>query len=208
MGTEIYGSIEFRHPGVGTDYYEGEPWVAAMDLWPLYDQSDYNAFGLLFGVRNNAGFHPVAADRGLPHDLSSTVRAQLGTPVADGEMSGATWVSWAQLAALDPTGLPGGFVGRLTWSKPTLPALRHRRLVPAQWPDDVLATTGPPPAGWDPACRPLDWTADNGMQCRYEPLRASTVLGPGTGWPHVFAVMKALADRFGDDAVRLVVAFD
>jgi hypothetical protein len=39
-------------------------------------------------------------------------------------------------------------------------------------------------------------------------LTAGTVLGPETHWPHVFAVMKALADRFGDDGVRLVVAFD
>jgi len=39
-------------------------------------------------------------------------------------------------------------------------------------------------------------------------LTAGTVLGPETHWPHVFAVTKALADRFGDDCVRLVVAFD
>lgn len=208
MGTEIYGSIEFRHPGVGTDYYEGESWVAAMDLWPLYDQSDYAAFGLLFGARNDAGFQPVAAGRGLPDDLSSTVRTQLGPSVANGEMAGATWVTWAQLADLDPTCLPGGFVGRVSWSTPALPSLRRRQLVPAQWPADVLAVTGPPPPGWDPAHGPLDWTADSGLQCRYEPVHAAALLGPGTGWPHVFAVMKALADRFGAEAVCLVVAFD
>ncbi|NRQ34637.1 hypothetical protein HII36_22770 [Nonomuraea sp. NN258] len=33
-------------------------------------------------------------------------------------------------------------------------------------------------------------------------------LGPGTGWEHVFAVMRALAGRFGPDGVRLVVWFD
>lgn len=43
--------------------------------------------------------------------------------------------------------------------------------------------------------------------CAYEPLTVGAV-GPETHWPHVFAVMKALADRFGDDGVRLVVAFD
>jgi hypothetical protein len=207
MGTEIYGSIEFRHPGVGTDYYEGEPWVAAMDLWPLYDQSDYAAFGLLFGVRNYAGFQPLAAGRGLPNDLSGTVRAQLESSVARGDMDGATWVTWAQLAGLDPALLPGRYVGRVSWSQPAS-GLSHGQLVPARWPDDVLATTGPPPPGWDPAHGPLDWTADNGLRCRYEPMRTDVLLGPGTGWPHVFAVMKALADRFGDDAVRLVVAFD
>ncbi|GAA1394604.1 hypothetical protein ACFQZ4_25090 [Catellatospora coxensis] len=38
------------------------------------------------------------------------------------------------------------------------------------------------------------------------PSRAE-VIGPGSGWEHVFAVMKALAGRFGDEGVRLVVHF-
>ncbi|MGW7404040.1 hypothetical protein ACWGI9_09910 [Streptomyces sp. NPDC054833] len=140
MSTDIHGGIEFRHPGVDTDYYEGEPWVAAMDLWPLYDETDYAAFGCLFGVRNYAGFQPLAPDRGLPVDLSSGMRAKLGPWVAAGDLYGASWVSWAELAS------------------------PHRRI--------------------------------------------GAVLGPETHWPHVFAVMKALAGRFGDDGVRLVVAFD
>ncbi|MYS46917.1 hypothetical protein GTY23_38200 [Streptomyces sp. SID5998] len=57
MSTDVHGGIEFRHPHADTDYYDGEPWVAAMDLWPLYDETDYAAFGCLFGVRNYAGFH-------------------------------------------------------------------------------------------------------------------------------------------------------
>jgi hypothetical protein len=139
MGTDIHGGIEFRHPHAGTDYYDGEPWVTAMDLWPLYDETDYAAFGCLFGVRNYAGFQPLAPDRGLPVDLSSGMRAQLEPWVAAGHMHGASWISWTELASINPT-------------------------------------TGP--------------------------------LGPGTHWPHVFAVMKALAGRFGDGGVRLVVAFD
>jgi hypothetical protein len=74
VSTDIHGGIEFRHPGAGTDYYDGEPWVAAMDLWRLYDETDYAAFGCLFGVRNEAGFQPLAPDRGLPADLSSGIR--------------------------------------------------------------------------------------------------------------------------------------
>jgi hypothetical protein len=46
------------------------------------------------------------------------------------------------------------------------------------------------------------------VRCTYEPLTAGVVLGEGTHWPHVFSVMKALAGRFGEDGVRLVVAFD
>ncbi|MFE3032092.1 hypothetical protein ACFXKY_10605 [Streptomyces canus] len=141
MGTDIHGGIEFRHPPVGTDYYDGEPWVKAMDLWPLYDERDYAAFGLLFGVRNHAGFQPLAAGRGLPPDLSSALHSELGSWVSPGDMDGASWVCWAELAS------------------------------------------------------------------PYDPLTINSVLGPTTHWPHVFAVMRALAGRFGDDGVRLVAAF-
>ncbi|WP_406394407.1 hypothetical protein OG806_30360 [Streptomyces sp. NBC_00882] len=93
MSTDIHGGIEFRHPGVGTDYYDGEPWVFAMDLWPLYDETDY------------AGFRPVAPGRGLPVDLSSAMRSQVESCVEAGELDGATWVSWAELASIDRDGL-------------------------------------------------------------------------------------------------------
>lgn len=40
MRTDIHARIEFRHPGTGTDYDDGEPWVAAIDLRSLYDETD------------------------------------------------------------------------------------------------------------------------------------------------------------------------
>ncbi|RPE41168.1 hypothetical protein EDD90_4248 [Streptomyces sp. Ag109_O5-1] len=106
MGTDIYGGIEFRHPYAGTEDYDGEPWVTAMDLWPLYDETDYTAFGLLFGVRNYAGFRPLAPGRGLPADLSSNMRSELCSWIDQGEMGSASWVSWAEIASIDPATAP------------------------------------------------------------------------------------------------------
>ncbi|MEU0072117.1 hypothetical protein ABZ027_21600 [Streptomyces sp. NPDC006332] len=207
MSTDIHGGIEFRHPGVGTDYYDGEPWVAAMDLWPLYDETDYAAFGCLFGVRNYAGFQPLASDRGLPVDLSSGMRSQLGPRVAAGDLYGATWVSWAELASMGRATAPDHFIGRLTWCTKSLPSTLHQQLVSDSWPSEALSAVGAPPADLRSATGRVEWTTDEVM-CAYEPLTVGAVLGPETHWPHVFAVMKALADRFGDDGVRLVVAFD
>ncbi|MFF2773874.1 hypothetical protein ACFVU3_03120 [Streptomyces sp. NPDC058052] len=207
MSTDIYGGIEFRHPGAGTDYYDGEPWVAAMDLWPLYDETDYASFGCLFGVRNDAGFRPLAAGRGLPPDLSGGLRTQLEPWAEAGELHGATWVSWGEIAGLDPASAPGHYAGRLTWSAESLPSRLNQRLVPGRWPPEVLAEVGPPPAGLDRSAGPSEWRS-GGLRCRYEPLTAGVLLGPGSAWSHVFAVMKALAGRYGDEAVRLVVAFD
>ena len=53
----------------------------------------------------------------------------------------------------------------------------------------------------------MKWDAD-GLRFEYQRLTVGNVLGAETHWPHVFAVMRALAGRFGDDAVRLVVVFD
>ncbi|RPF20341.1 hypothetical protein [Myceligenerans xiligouense] len=39
--TDIYGGIEVRHPGAGTDWYDGEPWVKAMDLYPLLGDASW-----------------------------------------------------------------------------------------------------------------------------------------------------------------------
>jgi hypothetical protein len=91
VGTDIYGGIEYRHPGVGSDRYQGDTWLTAISLWPLYDQTDYAAFACLFGVRNHAGFTPLAADRGLPGDLSAGLRAERGPSVAAGDMQHASW---------------------------------------------------------------------------------------------------------------------
>ncbi|MEU1181565.1 hypothetical protein ABZ464_28765 [Streptomyces sp. NPDC005820] len=207
MSTGIHGGIEFRHPGADTDYYDGEPWVAAMDLWPLYDQTDYAAFGCLFGVRNYAGFQPLAPDRGLPVDLSRGMRSQLELWVAAGDLHGASWVSWAELASLDPATTPDHFIGRLTWHTKSLPSILHQQLVPDPWPSEALAAVGTPPPDLHSTRGRVEWNTAEVM-CVYEPLTVGAVLGPETHWPHVLAVMKALAGRFGDDGVRLVVAFD
>jgi len=66
---------------------------------------------------------------------------------------------------------------------------------------------GLPPTDSHSASERIEWTTRD-LVCAYEPLTIKSVLGPTTHWPHVFAVMKALAGRFGDDGVRLVVAFD
>ncbi|NNN34398.1 hypothetical protein HLK59_29355 [Streptomyces sp. S3(2020)] len=207
MSTDIHGGIEFRHPSVGTDYYEGEPWVGAMDLWPLYDETDYASFGCLFGVRNYAGYPPLAAERGLPADMSSALRERLQPWVADGHLAEATWVSWAEIAGMDPATTPEHYIGRLTWSSRAQPALLHQQLVPAQWPPELVAAVGPRPRELEGRDHYVEWQTGD-LHYQYESLTAGSILGPRSHWPHVFAVMKALADRFGEDAVRLVVAFD
>lgn len=95
MGADIHGFIECR--ARWTDP-EGA-WSAAVDLDLLYLGRNYDAFGCLFGVRNHAGFVPLAAERGLPESLSEAART-------DFDEWGATahspsWIGWNELKCVD-----------------------------------------------------------------------------------------------------------
>ncbi len=67
---------------------------------------------------------------------------------------------------------------------------------------------GTPPSGASPVEAPAGRWEVSGATLEYRPVTRRDVLGPGTGWEHVFAVMQALAGRFGPGGVRLVVWFD
>ena len=95
MGTDISGYIECRERPLRPD--ASGTWRAAIDLDLLYGDRDYDAFGCLFGVRNYATFRPLAAGRGLPRDLSDTVRQA----AESWEHHDATWISWAEVARVD-----------------------------------------------------------------------------------------------------------
>jgi hypothetical protein len=57
LGTDIHGYIEVKLDYDGT---LEEHWQAAINLFWLYEGSDYDAFGCFFGVRNYANFRPIA----------------------------------------------------------------------------------------------------------------------------------------------------
>ncbi|MFF4123438.1 hypothetical protein ACFYYP_07940 [Microbispora rosea] len=75
-------------------------------------------------------------------------------------------------------------------------------------PDEVVERYGMPPLGASPVGAPAGRWEVSGQTLEYDPVTRPDVLGPGTGWEHVFAVMRALAQRFGPEGVRLVVWFD
>ena len=99
MGTDIAGAIECRLPGTDSEMEGRRGWQFAIDLGLLYDERDYDSFGCLFGVENFANFAPIATPQGMPDDASGDVLqaiAEFGE-----EAFGATWVTWAELNAID-----------------------------------------------------------------------------------------------------------
>lgn len=98
MGVDIRGFVECR---AWPDVWDSR-WQAAIDLCLLYSARNYDAFGCLFGVQNYANFRPIAPDRGLPAEVSDSVRAQFErqSQLPD-QTFGSTWITWAEVQAID-----------------------------------------------------------------------------------------------------------
>ncbi|BAL89442.1 hypothetical protein AMIS_42220 [Actinoplanes missouriensis 431] len=223
MGTDIYGVIEVREPFNALWPDQKRQWVECMNLYPIYPGNGYDGFGCLFGERNWAGWEPVAEGRSLPTDVSETVcKDYEHLARADRAVHGSTWISWPELRDLDMTvRLPargilgfGDSPGDGTW-------VQCR--IDDQWPNEFIAEYGLSPMSGSPADTPYGtwWQDGTGRQdgfwgqrksktmFQYKPtISRHDVLGLGTGWDHVFAVMQTLAHRFGDEGVRLIAWFD
>lgn len=191
MGTDIHGFVECRAAYRTLEVEDVSGWHGAIDLDLLYGGCGYDAFGCLFGVRNYAGFRPLAAERGLPGDASNEARREYESWGRDAH--NATWVGWEELSRVD-------------WEE------RAERVD-----DRVHEFTRDPsgdwvPAGkgfWDRADRPEgdEWIQDGRLFRRVRMSRRDAVPERGE-WAPVWATMRALADVHGDEHVRLVVWFD
>jgi hypothetical protein len=109
-------------------------------------------------------------------------------------------------SALDLSATPDGCVGRLRWRRSDAKHGTYQTEVGADGRWSTVSQAGVVLPGWHPGIEHMEWDAD-GSHFEYQRLTTGVVLGTGTDWPHVFAVMRALAGRFGDDGVRLVVGF-
>ncbi|GAB7109400.1 hypothetical protein JCM4814A_77140 [Streptomyces phaeofaciens JCM 4814] len=190
MGTDINGVVECR-PTSGLLDARHVRWGAAVDLRFLLDQRDYDAFGCLFGVRNHAGFRPLAAGRGLPDDVSAETRR-----IREERVSGAhdtTWIGWPELARVD-------------WDEPA-----------AEVDGRVHEYAPAPDGGWTRVGKRLRpghgrpegdaWT-EHGRLFRVARLTRRDAVPEDGDWAPVWTVMRTLAELHGGENVRLVVWFD
>jgi hypothetical protein len=100
MGCDITGWVEFSDRERDLGHAEGARWLPVLDAGFLLGR-DYNLFGSLFGVRNATDFAPVAADRGLPTDLSEVAGRDTDFTFYHTFYHSHTWVTWEELAAVD-----------------------------------------------------------------------------------------------------------
>ncbi|WP_030274085.1 hypothetical protein [Streptomyces sp. NRRL B-24484] len=191
MGADIHGFVECRATHGVLDEDDEIRWWPAVDLDLLYDGRCYDAFGCLFGVRNHAGFRPPAGGRGLPEDVTAEVRQAYGVWGRDAH--GASWISWAELAAVDRDGPAEAVDARV----------EEYSLAPTRgWvcTGKSFRDTGGRPEG-------AAWIQDSRLLRTVRMLRRDAVPTDGP-WAPVRRVMSALTGVHGAVNVRLVVRFD
>ncbi|GAA1235753.1 hypothetical protein GCM10009665_27450 [Kitasatospora nipponensis] len=190
MGVDIHGFVECRVTRGTLDDGTGR-WHAAMDLDLLYGGRSYDAFGCLFGVRNHACFRPLAADRGLPADVSPRTRRAHEQWAPDGHSQ--SWISWAELAAVD-------------WDEPA-EAVDERVHEYTRAPDGGWVRTGKSFRAPHTRSEGAEWVED-GTLLRVVRLARRDAVPQDGEWAPVWQVMGALADVHGAANVRLVVWFE
>jgi hypothetical protein len=212
MGVDIFGWVEVK-----PDYYDAasdiemvRQWLGIISAGDLLNRK-YDAFGCLFGVQNYANFIPVAAARSIPDNASTAVKQEFAE---FDEAFGASWVTWAELKALDWSEEAARadsrihqyerdaqghlvYVGKGAWNRQFA-----EQVFAGQIEESMRAAILRPGSLTFPADQ--EWEID-GKVYRSEKLKRQDVLGDD--WPMLFKLMETLASRFGDDGVRLVVWF-
>ncbi|MEU6910563.1 hypothetical protein ABZ935_35405 [Streptomyces coeruleorubidus] len=203
MGADIEGVIETRSA-------DGH-WEMAVDLLDLQLGRDYEAWGCLFNFGGTGGVdRSLFADRGLPSDPSDPVRDTGGEDYQHSH----TYATWAEVAVVDwdaPLADEPAYYWAGLWRPGDDGELVQHDIV---W---ASATPGLDEAAADAfgedVYSPPEWPQGGEVHLDgavYRPviLTARMLAPPDQApWSRVWNAMRDLADKHGDDNVRLVVWF-
>jgi len=186
MGCDIHGWVEVK---------EKYGWASVICIDELIWRN-YDMFGSLFGVRNYAGFRPIAPNRGFPEDASYiTKRDYKGWGI---DAHSATWITWKEIKEIDWEEEAEREDARIHVYKVredgTL-EYRHKFL----WSSELTHED------YRILREKKELRKDN-IVYKLEKIKRKDALS--NDWKALFELMEVLAKRYGDENVRLVVWFD
>ncbi len=196
MGCDIHGRIEVRNH---------DHWYTACDLLPLVGRS-YDAFGMLFGVRNNVAFDPAFPKRGFPEHISRGV-----------EDAVERWGGMENLGAIEFHSASYATLyelQRLDWSEEA--AGRDLRYTVLDEDKEPTGTKFGWSSGWADIINSNDEALADGEAVPNEDeskyikrMKLTRRWSLSGAWEWViFDLLELLGDRFGAENVRMVVWFD
>jgi hypothetical protein len=223
MGCDIHMSYEIKKDGAWetldwkAPYIKGTNTDGSLNLDydklfddPLYVHRNYDLFAILADVRNGRGFagiqtgegfNPISEPRGLPEDLSQSIREDSDSWNADGHSH-----SWLLLSEVvnydyDQTTTQYGMVGETEYKEWLAKGKPNSWSGGVGGPNVVHITNGQ----MDEII--ADETQKTEGNHYYTRVEWQETYRDAVG-PHWFALMKNLEERFGIDNVRLVFWFD
>ncbi|KYG10328.1 hypothetical protein BE21_12670 [Sorangium cellulosum] len=182
---QIYGAVEFQ--------IESE-WYDVVNISSLLLQH-YDLNGCLFGVDNYAEFVPLFANRGVPTDCSANLMQKISSYSDDD--SWPSWVLYSELICVN-------------WEECALS--RDYRISEYVVNDDgseIFVTKWINKIGYDWVREALESQQEtrSGHRVFRRPVLRRADAIDGTNFDLLMKLMACLAERFGDDGVRLVVWF-
>src|SRR5688572_17683382 len=184
MATDIHGWVEIYNTG---------SWDGVIYIEWLVEQN-YKLFGSFFGVQSSGEPAPFAARRGLPEDVSEEAQHDFGV-----------WKS----AAHSPSWIGYHEIGQIDWTQRVIDYWKlnayHMENGTIMFYDRTLFNLPQDDRIENPEAFYID---ENDPLL--EPLKTTLqiILDNTPGWKLLFAMMKQLAERYGNEGVRLVVWFD
>lgn len=179
--TDIHGVVEA---------YDGDTWFPIMNVRPLLSRN-YGVFGSLFGICNYDAFEPIAYGKGLPEDVSYFTKNSWNSSTM---FHSPTFITYEEIREID-------------WKEKAKMSSALRQRCDSC---GTLETTTTDMSVFN--------TEEIQKICSGENVKKDDVTYSGIiptrgerltkDWKDLFAIMRCLSDRYGDNKVRLVVWFE
>jgi len=186
MRCDIHGWVEVK---------EVDIWRAVINIRGIIWRN-YDMFGCLFGVRNYAGFRPIAPNRGIPEDASYRTKDDYDKWGLDAHS--ATWITWKEIKEIDWEEEAENEDARIHVYKVNEDGSMEF-LLKFSWSSELTDEE------YNILHKKKELRKGDKLY-RIEKIKRKDALS--RDWEILFELMEVLAKHYGDENVRLVVWFD
>jgi len=191
MGTDLYGWVEIKRDQA--DKY----WDATVKAGSVATRN-YIMFATLFGTRNAEKFKPIAARRGIPTNAARETYTEFEKWGADAHSP--TSITWSEIKSIDWNEEAENSIVVYEYKKG-----KNAELIRCnQFYEDSRLT----PEAWNTLLAGGTWEVDDTLfKIGEVKKRRRRDALENKDWELLFKLMEMLAERYGDDNVRMVVWF-
>lgn len=187
MGCDIHGYVEVRKYDFGT-------WYDCVNIKSIVGRN-YDMFALLFGVRNDAAFIPIAPDRGMPALVSDQVKKDVEEWGEDGHS--LSWITWKEIQAINWNEQGTQLADRIFFYRPG--EERHYQSVGSA---SYISDTNVALLNRGETIELIDPFTNQRALCRREVQKTSDAIS--SDWQCLFDLMKQLDEYYRRDEKQVI----